>query len=149
MEQQLAAAAQQEAETELQEAQHRAEAESAAERLEERREETMKSLAEHRKRVAAEVAAAEALRVASAAVQQESATQRQEYDLLEIQAQVKEFHRAFKEQHSRSPKAADLELAENVRMKVMIERYHLLKHRVAPSGLQGGRDRSRVVRHNI
>jgi hypothetical protein len=147
MDEQLAAAAQAEAEAEVQEARLQAEAEAAAQQLEQRRVETLRSLVEHRERVAAEAAAAEAARAAATAAVQESAERSQVRELQRIEEQVKAFYVAFKKQHGRSPKPADLECAVNIRMKVVVERYHLLKHGQAPRGLQGGRDRSRVFGH--
>ena len=149
LDEQLAATARDEEEARQQDAQRQAAAEVAAQRLEQLREETARSLAAHREQVAAEAAAAEAARTAAAAVQQQSAERTRERNLQEIEQQVEAFHAAFKQQHGRGPKRADLELAVNVRMKVAVERYHLLKHGQAPSGLQGGRDRSRRFSHQI
>ena len=149
MAEQLAAADRDEAEAQQQEAQRQVEAEAAAQRLEEMREETARSLAAHREQVAAEAAAAEAARAAAASAQQESRERARARDLQEIEQQVKVFHAAFKKEHGRAPKRADLELAENVRMKVAVERYQLLKHGQVPTGLQGGRDRSHAFQHRF
>jgi hypothetical protein len=150
MAEQLAAADRDEAEAQQQEAQRQAEAEAAALHLAVMREETLHLLAEHRKQVAAdEAVAAEAARTAAAAAQQHSVEDARVRDLDAIEQQVKAFHAAFKQEHKRAPKRADLELAVNVRMKVAVERYHLLKHGQAPSGLQGGRDRSRAFQHRF
>ena len=75
-------------------------------------------LAEHQARVRAEAAAAEAAREAAAAVRVQSAEASRKRQLCEIEAQVKAFSAAFKKQHGRSPKSADLESAANTRMKV-------------------------------
>ena len=64
-------------------------------------------------------------------------------DLREIEDQVKAFQATFKAEHGRAPGHADLESAANVRIKVLVERYRLLKHGVVLCGLRGGRDRSR------
>jgi hypothetical protein len=145
----LAAAAQDEAEAERQDVERQVEAEAAALRLEEMRQETVRSLAAHREQVAAEAAAAEVARVAAALAKQHSVECARERDLREIKMQVKAFTTAFKQKHGREPKRADLELAENVRMKVVVERYHIMKHGKAPSGSQGGRDRSRAFSHQF
>eukprot|EP00966_Prymnesium_polylepis_P123868 2864515-Prymnesium_polylepis.1 len=61
-------------------------------------------------------------------------------DLREIEDQVKAFQATFKAEHGRAPGHADLESAANVRIKVLVERYRLLKHGVVLCGLRGGRD---------
>jgi hypothetical protein len=147
MAEQLAANERAEAELDDQKARLQAEAEAASLMLEQRRVETLRSLVEHRERVASEATAAEVARAAATAAVQESAERSQECDLRRIEEQVKAFYAVFKRQHGRRPKPADLESAANIRMKVVVERYHLLKHGQAPSGLQGGRDRSRVFGH--
>ena len=81
------------------------------------------------------------------AANQACAVRSKERDLLEIEQQVKAFHATFKQQHGRRPTQEDLACAENVRMKVLVERYQLLKHGIAPRALQGGRDRSRALQH--
>ena len=153
MAEQLAAEERAEVQQQDQEAQLQAEAKAAALRLEVQREETLRSLAAHRLQVAAGAEAAEGARAAAAATQhqqrQESAELSRKRDLQEIEQQVKAFHAAFKQQHGRAPKRVDLDLAANVRMKVAVERYQLLKHGRVPSGLQGGRDRSRVFSHQL
>ena len=147
MEEQLQVAAREEAEAEQQEAQRQAEAEATAQRLEGARQETARVLAEHQARVRAEAAAAEAAREAAAAVRVQSAEASRKRQLCEIEAQVKAFSAAFKKQHGRSPKSADLESAANTRMKVLVQQYQFMKHGVTNQGLQGARDRTRAITH--
>ena len=149
MMEQLQTAQQEAAEAERQETQRQAEAEARAQRFELARQETAKALAAHRECVAAQVAAAELARAAEAAAQQESAERLRARDLHTIEAQVKEFYAAFKRQHGRRPKAADLECAANTGIKVMVERYNYLKHGTMISSLHGGRDRSRQLPHRL
>ena len=69
----------------------------------------------------------------------------QECDLRRIEEQVKAFYAVFKRQHGRSPKPADLKSAANIRMKVVVERYHLLKHTEACAGTKWAAGRARQV----
>ena len=141
MEAQLAAAEREEAEAMQREAKRQAEEAAFAARQQARREEMrVEAIASAARREAAATkkAAAEVAAKAAAAEQQRNAQLAKERSLHEIEQQVKVFHAVFKEKHGRKPKSADLELACNTRMKVLVEslRYHLLKHGIVPSGLR-------------
>jgi hypothetical protein len=111
----------------------------AARRLDEIRLEAGRLLREDGERAAAAraaaAAAAETTAAEAAAARAQHAEQAKAREISEIKSAIKSFRDEFRAKHSRSPTHRDMQRAQYLRQRMMIERYNQLQHGIAPPTL--------------